>query len=120
MLGTVHDSHAANVQVLAANGRRFYGRGNYQSFLLSILAMFPDLAFQIDDLYWMGNEQDGYLTAMRWSITGTHRGWGIYGVPTKRPIHMWGITQHHIRQGIIVEEWMLFNEFELMQQIFRD
>lgn len=120
MVGGLRESHALNVQVLGANGRRFYGRNDYQSFLLSILAMFPDLAFQIDDLYWMGNDQEGFLTAMRWSITGTHRGWGIYGPPTKRPIHMWGITQHRIHQSVIVEEWMLFNEFELMQQIFCD
>ena len=33
---------------------------------------------------------------------------------------MWGITQHHIQGGRIVEEWMLFNEFEVMQQIYRE
>ena len=33
---------------------------------------------------------------------------------------MWGITQHHIKNGKIIEEWMLFNEFAVMQQIFRD
>ena len=57
---------------------------------------------------------------MRWSIVGRHDGWGIYGAPTGRPVHMWGITQHNIRDGRIVQEWMLFNEFAVMQQIFRD
>ena len=82
--------------------------------------MFPDLAFQIDDLYWMGNDIDGYCTAMRWSIVGRHDGWGIYGAPTHRPVYLWGITQHEIRDGQITKEWMLFNEFAVMQQIFRD
>lgn len=120
MMGTVRQSHAANVEVVGSNGRQLYGRGDYQSLLLSFLAMFPDAAFQIDDLYWMGNDREDYLTAMRWSITGTHRGWGIYGAPTHRPVKMWGITQHQIRNGVIIKEWMLFNEFELMQQIFRE
>ena len=120
MLKTITRSHAANVRVLSSNGRRFYGRNQYQSFLLSLLAAFPDLAFQIDDLYWMGNDKEGYRTAMRWSIVGTHRGWGIYGPPTGRPIQIWGITQHDLRDGRIVQEWMLFNEFAVMQQIFRD
>jgi predicted ester cyclase len=120
MLKTVYDSHMSSVQVLSSNGRRLYGRHQYQAFLLSLLATFPDLAFQIDDLYWMGNDNDGYRTAMRWSIVGRHDGWGIYGAPTGRPVHMWGITQHNIRHGRIAEEWMLFNEFALMQQIFHD
>jgi len=120
MLRTIKESHAPNLRTLSSNGRRFYGRHQYQAFLLSLLATFPDLAFQIDDLYWMGNDNDGYRTAMRWSIVGRHNGWGIYGAPTGRPVHMWGITQHNIRDGRIFEEWMLFNEFAVMQQIFRD
>lgn len=120
MLRTINDTHAPNLRTLCSNGRRFYGRNQFQSFLLSLLATFPDLAFQIDDLYWMGNDKDGYLTAMRWSIVGTHQGWAIYGPPTGRPIQMWGITQHKIQNGCIVEEWMLFNEFTVMQQIYRD
>jgi hypothetical protein len=82
--------------------------------------MFPDLALYIDDLYWMGNDVEGYVTAVRWSIVGTHTGPGIYGPPTNRPIFMWGITQHHIKDGKIMEEWMMSNEFEVMQQIYRD
>ena len=120
MLGTIEASHAPNLRTLSTNGRRLYGRHQYQAFLLSILATFPDLAFQIDDLYWMGNDKDGYLTAMRWSIVGRHSGWGVYGAPTGRPVHMWGITQHNIQDGRIVKEWMLFNEFAVMQQIFHD
>ncbi|MDX1413280.1 MAG: ester cyclase [Candidatus Promineifilaceae bacterium] len=120
MLGTINKSHAPNLRTLSSNGRRLYGRNHFQSFLLSLLATFPDLAFQIDDIYWMGNDKDGYLTAMRWSVTGTHAGWGFYGAPTHRPIQMWGITQHRIEDGCIVEEWMLFNEFAVMQQIYRD
>lgn len=120
MLRAITNSHAPNLRVLSSNGRRFYSRAQYQAFLLSLLATFPDLAFQIDDLYWMGNDKEGYHTAMRWSIAGTHQGWGIYGAPTGRPVQMWGITQHQIVDGRIVAEWMLFNEFALMQQIFRD
>ena len=93
MLRTIEDSHAPNLRTMSTNGRRYYGRHQYQAFLLSILATFPDLAFQIDDLYWMGNDKDGYLTAMRWSIVGQHNGWGVYGTPTGRPIHMWGINK---------------------------
>jgi len=120
MLGKLNDAYAPTLRFRGSTDRIYYGRGEYASFILSILAMFPDLVLQIDDIYWMGNDQDGYLTSVRWSIVGTHRGAGIYGPPTGRRVYMWGITQHHIKDGKIVEEWMLFNEFAVMQQIFRD
>ena len=119
-LSVVQQSHNSSLTVLSSNGRKMYGRGAFQSYLLSFLAMFPDLAFEIDDIYWMGNDKDDYITSMRWTIKGHHGGWGIYGAPTNRPIRMWGITQHHIRNGEIQAEWMMFNEFELMQQIYKD
>jgi len=100
--------------------RVFYGLGEYKSFLLSIMAMFPDLVHQVDDVYWMGNDRDGYLVSVRWSILGTHRGAGIYGAPTSRDILMWGVDQLRITDGKIREQWMLFNEFAVMQHIYKD
>jgi len=120
MLSTVDTHYIPTMRFRGSTGRVYYGRGEYKSFILSTMAMFPDLVHQIDDIYWMGNDQDGYLASVRWSIVGTHRGAGIYGTPTGRQITMWGITQQHILGGKIVEEWMLFNEFSVMQQIYRD
>lgn len=120
MLSAVDTHYIPTMRFRGSTGRVYYGRGEYKSFILSTMAMFPDLVHQIDDIYWMGNDQDGYLASVRWSIVGTHRGAGIYGTPTGRQITMWGITQQHILGGKIVEEWMLFNEFSVMQQIYRD
>ena len=103
-----------------STGRVIYGRGEYQSFILGMLAMFPDAMLQVDDIYWMGNDDDGYLVSVRWSLVGTHRGYGVYGAPTGRRVNMWGITQQQIKDGAIQKEWMLFNEFAVMQQIYRD
>jgi len=119
-LGAVQDAYVPNMVFRGATNRVYYGRGEYQSFLLSMMAMFPDLALQVDDVYWMGNDEDGYLASVRWSIVGTHRGMGIYGRSTGRQVYMWGISQHRISRGKITEEWTLFNEFSVMQQIYRD
>lgn len=119
-LNTIDSFYAESLRFHGATGRELYGRGEYKSFVLSMLAMFPDLAVQVDDLYLMGNERDGYLSSLRWSAVGTHRGFGIYGKPTGRRVHLWGITQQRIVEGRVAEEWMLFNEFEVMQQLLRD
>jgi predicted ester cyclase len=120
MLGKVDDVYATTLRFHGPTNRAFYGRGEYKSFVLSLMAMFPDCALTVDDIYWMGNEREGFLTSVRWQLAGTHRGAGIYGPPTGRRVMMWGITQHRIVHGVITEEWMMFNEFEVMQQIYRD
>jgi predicted ester cyclase len=120
LVGKIDDAYAATMRFHGPTDREFYGRGEYISFVLSIMAMFPDLALQIDDLYWMGNDAEGYLVSIRWSLVATHRGFGVYGPPTGRRVTMWGITQQRIRHSRVVEEWMVFNEFEVLQQIYRD
>ena len=120
LLGKITDAYAPNLRFYGTTDRVLYGVGEYQSFVLSLLAAFPDLAFSVDDLYWMGNDLEGYTTSTRWSLVGTHTGPGVYGPPTGRRVYVWGITQHVIRNGRIAEEWMTFNEFDLLQQICHD
>jgi predicted ester cyclase len=85
--------------------------------LTALRVAFPDLELRMDEVYWMGNDHDGFLTSERWSAVGTHRGGGLYGEPTGREVQLWGITQHQLVGGRIVKEWMLFNELDLMMQI---
>lgn len=97
--------------------RELRGLASYKSFIVSMIAMFPDIATQVDEVYWMGNEAEGFMTSVRWSGVGTHRGFGVYGTPTGRQCRIWGILQQRVVGGKIVEEWMMFNEFDLLQQI---
>ena len=97
--------------------RVFAGAPAYREFIDSFTAQFPDLDLQVDEIYWMGNEREGYLSAARWSATGTHTGSGRYGPASGAPVQVWGITQHEISGGRITREWMLFNELDLMMQI---
>lgn len=108
-----------SVLMQATGGRVFRGTGQIRSFMLSLLAMFPDLLFSVDDLYWMGNGREGFLVAFRWSMLGTHRGHGRYGEPTGREVGLWGITHWVIEGGAVSQEWTMFNEFGLMMQIAR-
>jgi predicted ester cyclase len=120
MFGTLRASHDERVVFRGPSDRELKGLGPYQAFLIQLLAMFPDLALQVDEIYWMGNEAEGFLTSTRWSAVATHRGHGPYGPPTGRRVRLWGITQHRIVRGRIREEWMMFNEFDLLQQIHAD
>ena len=111
------DRHWAPDAVMHGSTDRVYrGHGEIRSFALSMVAMFPDLALSVDHVYWMGNPAEGFLVAVRWSASGTHAGFGPYGAPTGRPVHLRGLTQWEVRDDRIVADWTLFNEFGLLVQ----
>ena len=111
------ESYLADFTFKGPTGRKSAGAADYRKLLASLHGALPDLALETDEVYWMGNDDEGYLTAERWSATATHTGSGIYGEATGQPVTIWGITQHEIRDGKIAREWMLFNELDLMMQI---
>lgn len=102
----------------SSSDREFYGLGDFTAFILSMLQAFPDAKMSVDHLYWLGNDQDGYRVAVRWTLLGTHDGYGIYGDPTGRRVRMMGITHHTIKHGKFVEEWTVFDEFAVMKQLY--
>ena len=106
-----------NFQFEGPTNRKFNGLKDYQDFLKSLATCFPDLELQVDEIYWMGDEIDGFLSSTRWSASGIHKGSGVYGPPTGSQVQIWGITQNEIQKGRITKEWMLFNEMDLMMQI---
>ena len=110
-------AYAQDFAFAGPTDRAFSGAGAYRELLHALHTAFPDLELQVDEVYWMGNDDDGYLTSERWSATGTHTGPGLYGEPTGKSVQIWGITQHEIRDGRIQREWMLFNELDLMMQL---
>lgn len=115
----VEQVYAPNIVTQATAGRVYRGVGQLRSFIMSLVAMFPDMALTVDDLYWMGNPRDGFVVSARWSATGTHRGNGVYGEPTGRQVSLWGISQWAIEDGKVVKEWAMFNEFGILMQLAR-
>ena len=117
MLAEIERRCAPHVVLQGPTDRTYRGTGQYTAFVLSVLASFPDLAVTVEDLYWMGNEQEGFVVSVRWEAQGTHTGHGIYGLPTGRGVRIWGISQWSLVGGRIEADWTLFNEFGLVMQL---
>ena len=117
LLDRIATHYAPGLRFHGPTDRELFGRGDYTAHVLSTLAMFPDAAHRIDDLYWMGNDREGYTVAVRWTLDGTHRGPGPYGPPTGRRVRQWGLSHLQVRDGMIVEEWTYSNEFDVLRQI---
>lgn len=117
LLNKAYDYYQENFAFVGPTMREFTGVNDYQTYVLSLLSPFPDLAINIDHFCYVGDERAGYRTATRWTMRGTHTGYGIYGEPSGNPIRIIGTTHHIIKGGRIENEWSIFDEFALLRQI---
>ena len=116
-LSTVDRAYASTARWRGTSDRLADGRQGVKGQARALLATFPDLGLQVDELYWMGNDAEGYRASLRWSAGGTHRGHAMYGDPTGRRVRLWGISQLYVSGGVITEEWSMFNEFDVLAQL---
>ena len=119
MLNKVRDYYAEPLHAEGPSLRRIQSHNDYQGFVLALLAPFPDLAVTIERSTRCGSAAAGWRVALRWRMTGTHTGFGIYGEPTGQRINILGISHLLIQEERIQQEWTLFDEFSLLKQLHR-
>ncbi|MEM6281395.1 MAG: ester cyclase [Chloroflexota bacterium] len=119
LLNKVREYYAETIAAESASMRKMNSRNEYQSYMLSLLSPFPNLAMTVEHFCMVGDAEIGYRTATRWRMRGTHTGFGIYGEPTGNPINIMGMSHHLIQDGKIQREWTIFDEFALLKQIHR-
>jgi len=118
MVNMVRAHYAPGHVAFVPDSRKLYGHGDYENFVITMLACFPDLALNIDHQCVLGDEARGYRVATRFTMQGTHTGYGPYGAPTNRRIFLIGMSHHEIEAGKIAREWTLFDEFALLKQLY--
>ena len=90
-LSAIDRAYATAVRWRGASNRAGYGRADVKGMARGLMATFPDLGMHVDEVYYMGNEREGFRISVRWTALGTHRGHGLYGTPTNRRVHLSGI-----------------------------
>ena len=81
-------------------------------FMSTFLNAFPDLHFTIDDLV-----AEGDKLVTRWTSTGTHLN-DLMGIPpTGKSAIVTGIAIDRFENGRSVENWVVFDQMGLMQQL---
>jgi len=86
-------------------------KGNKQD-TSEVFNAFPDVHFTIDDMV-----AEGDKVAVRWTMTGTHKGEFMGRPPTNKKVTGWGITIDRIVGGKYVESWVRYDNLGLMQQL---
>jgi predicted ester cyclase len=91
--------------------------GDADRFWMSLRAAFPDAAFTIHHQIGRDDPMMPPRAAVRWSLTGTHSGWGAFGTPTRAPVHILGITHAEWGPWGLRRDYTLFDETAIWKQI---
>jgi len=91
-------------------------------FWLGLRSSFPDATFTIHHQIGMDGGMLSPRAAVRWSLDGTHSGWGTFGKPTGAKVHVMGMC--HAEFGPfgangegIRREFALYDEIAVWKQI---
>lgn len=94
-----------------------HGWAAADQFWLGLRAAFPDAIFAVH--HCIGRDDAGLSprAAVRWSLTGTHSGWGAFGTPSGAPVHVMGISHAEFGPWGLRREYVLIDETAIWKQI---
>lgn len=98
------------------------GREAVTAFWVGLRASFPDATFTIHHRIGMDGGMLSPRAALRWSLDGTHSGWGTFGAPTGARVHVMGMSHAEFGpygpDGIgLRREYALYDEVAVWKQI---
>jgi steroid delta-isomerase-like uncharacterized protein len=96
---------------LISNGQPI-GREGFRQFVNAVRAAFPDIHFTVEDTVVEGDK-----VVIRYTGRGTHQG-AFAGIPaTGKQVQFPGIDLFRIANGQMAEEWLMYDQLGLLQQI---
>jgi len=100
-----------------AGGRQTLGRDEALEFWVGLRASFPSARFEIHHQIGMDADMLSPRAALRWSLDGTHDGWGSFGRPTGKPVHVMGMSHAEFGPWGLRREFALHDEIAIWKQI---
>ncbi len=117
LLDRIAGAYTPDAHIHTSPGRELLGPGGQLWQVIRMLAAFPDARLTVDHFCDV-EETDGYIAAVRWTITGTHKGDGMFGPPSGRIVSILGMSHFRFDGDRIAEEWTLFDEIAILRQIY--
>lgn len=100
-----------------AGGQTTLGREDSVAFWLGLRASFPSATFNIHHQIGMDADMLSPRAAIRWSLDGTHDGWGSFGRPTGKRVHVFGACHAEFGPWGLRREYALYDEIAIWKQI---
>ncbi len=115
-IGTLYDYYGTNMRIHTSNGD-IYTRDKVIEGTIQALAAFPDRRLYGDEVIWSGNDETGYYSSHRLTHEGHNWGHTSYGAPTGKKVSYRAVADCVIKEGVIVEEWLVRDELSLIHQL---
>lgn len=116
-LNVLDEKYDRALRFAGPNGHVSYGRIRAANWLNTVLVSIPDGRFEPYHMIVRRQPQRPVRVALRWSYCGTHSGSGRYGEPTGAPVALLAISHFELRDGQIVNEWLVLDETAVYAQI---
>ena len=118
-LGHLRDHYAPDVKVHTAYGET-YGFDDVMRNSIQRMSAFPNRGGGHDDVVWEQRGSDGFISSHRVLNNATHSGFWTYGPPTGRQWINRGTAHCLVKGGKVVEEWVMRDEFAVLQDMGLD
>jgi len=93
------------------------GREAVSEFWVGLRSSFPSATFTIHHRIGMDGDMLSPRSAIRWSLDGTHDGWGTFGRPTGAQVHVMGMAHAEFGPWGLRREYVLYDEIAVWKQI---
>jgi predicted ester cyclase len=84
---------------------------------MGLRSAFPSARFAIEHQIGREDPMLSPRAAIRWSLAGTHDGWGMFGQPTGAEVYVMGFTHAEFGPYGLRREWTLFDPVSIWKQI---
>ena len=111
--------YAENIPVRSPSGV-IYGQEAVVEATKATLKEFPDRQVLGEDVIWIGNEENGFLSSHRILSKTTHQNDGMYGPATGKKIVYRVIADCACRNNQVYDEWLVRDQGAIIQQIGLD
>jgi len=116
-MAAVRDLYFHGAELAAPGGEHHHGHADIDRFVLGYLASFPDAVFLLESATVNRGGGQAARVALRWSLRGTHSGFGHFGAPTGAPVHVMGLSHAQVVEGQVQREWLVTDEVAIWKQI---
>ncbi|MEP1537368.1 MAG: ester cyclase [Paracoccaceae bacterium] len=116
-LGVIPAAYDRAVTGYYPGGQERVSTDGVDAFWIGLRSAFPNATFKIDHQIGRQDPMMPPRAALRWSLTGKHDGWGVFGEPTNAEVHVMGASHVEFGPWGIRREYTLFDETAIWKQI---
>ena len=99
------------------SNRNGFGQGFWIGCATQLRSMLHDSSLRIEHIAARPLPAGDVAVAIRWTLTGAHRGLGVWGAPTGRELLILAISHYRMRGAAIIEDITVFDELAVLRQI---